>query len=378
VRTDILSAYGASESEVEELTAYNRNRFDLSGWTIPEKFPLEDEDFVGTWQGYIQASGKQGVLPVLREALVQLSFPILPGISSTDGYRAVVRQGVSPHLVREATDLEIRHPESLRLILHPTIAGRIPVLLTSDRSDFSSLVQALANRNEPMDVPASMGATMVHGYNNWDRIRAWRSQWERDRPTPPEEVEWQEEFSRLAARKERYQDRFILACDGPYSAVSAEEIGVSDDEWIVLSRSIRLAHESTHYATKRLFGSASNNLLDEIIADYFGIVAAAGTYRSDWLLRFLGLENYPRYRVGGRMENYRGTPPLSDGAFRVLQTLVIQAAKNLELFHIRHSTNHTNWQGQFEILTELAGMTLEQLAVYRTETQQDENPLKAP
>jgi len=65
-----------------------------------------------------------------------------------------------------------------------------------------------------------------------------------------------------------------------------------------------------------------NNLLDEVIADYFGITAACGRFRADWLLRFFGLESYPRYRAGGRLEHYRGDPPLSDAAFLVLQRLL--------------------------------------------------------
>lgn len=46
-------------------------------------------------------------------------------------------------------------------------------------------------------------------------------------------------------------------------------------------------------------------MLDELIADYAGIVAAWGRYRADWFLRFVGLEDYPRYREGGRLQNYR-------------------------------------------------------------------------
>lgn len=43
----------------------------------------------------------------------------------------------------------------------------------------------------------------------------------------------------------------------------------------------------------------------------------------------MGLEAFPAYREGGRLQNYRGDPPLSDGAFRALQRLVKDAAENL-------------------------------------------------
>jgi hypothetical protein len=75
-----------------------------------------------------------------------------------------------------------------------------------------------------------------------------------------------------------------------------------------------------------------NRLLDELLADYAGIVGAAGRFRADWLLRFLGLEEFPRFRAGGRLEVYRGDPPLSEGAFRVLGAVAHAAARELERF----------------------------------------------
>jgi hypothetical protein len=63
------------------------------------------------------------------------------------------------------------------------MAGRVPVPVAGDRSDFVSLVQAFAERNEPAPVPESMGACIVKGFNNWDRIATFRknalrgSQW---------------------------------------------------------------------------------------------------------------------------------------------------------------------------------------------------------
>jgi len=104
-----------------------------------------------------------------------------------------------------------------------------------------------------------------------------------------------------------------------------------------------------------------NNLLDEVIADYCGIVAAIGRFRSDWFLRFLGLEDYPRYRQGGRLQNYRGKPPLSSGAFLALQKLVKRVAENLEEFSSRfgHPVGHSSPGSP---LLALSAFTLEELA----------------
>ena len=65
--------------------------------------------------------------------------------------------------------------------------------------------------------------------------------------------------------------------------------------------------------------------------------AGAGHYRADWFLRFMGLESFPVYREGGRLQNYRGQPPLSEGAFRTLQGLAKDASENLERSNTGHS-----------------------------------------
>ncbi len=173
---------------------------------------------------------------------------------------------------------------------------------------------------------------MVAGYNNWSRVGELRSRWEARDPAARECATWGEEFQRLQATPELYQDRFILLSDGPYSAVPAADLGLEEGEWRAMSLLIRRDHECAHYFTRRLFGSMRNNVLDELIADYAGLVAATGRFRADWFLRFVGLEGFPSYRPGARLDLYRGKPPLSDGAFRVLQALVERAARNLERF----------------------------------------------
>jgi hypothetical protein len=105
-----------------------------------------------------------------------------------------------------------------------------------------------------------------------------------------------------------------------------------------------------------------NNLLDELIADYRGIVVAAGCYRADWFMRFMGLADFPNYREGGRLQNYRGQPPLSEGAFKVLGTLVKAAAENLEDFDAQHSDELRNSHQQALMLVALTDLTIEELA----------------
>jgi hypothetical protein len=325
-RVDLLASYGSTASEIRELLAYNRNVFDRSAG---EALPLPAEPHVEAWERYAREAAEVGAFKALRRRLVQLRFPIREGISKTDAYRAATLKGASTDEMADASGPDLSSPEELRLRVHASPAGPIPVIAPGDRADFVTLVRALTMRNEPGPVPESMGACMVSGLNNWDRIREYRHRWEAEGGDRTEAA-WREEFRRLVPQKELYQDRFLILSDGPYSNVTAGEIGLSDTDWRRLSSMIRLEHECTHYFTLRVFGSMRNNLLDELIADYMGITAADGRYRSDWFLRFMGLESFPAYREGGRLQNYRGRPPLSEGAFGILRALVRDIAENLQ------------------------------------------------
>jgi hypothetical protein len=361
-RAAILASYGATGSEIEELLAYNQNIFEHDNWQPSLKFPLEPEPHIVTWEEYAVTAREIGVFETLKQVLVQLSFPIQEGISQTEVYRAATLKGVNLDGICEATGLVLEHPEKLDLKIYQSLAGAIPVILPANREDFVSLVRSLTKRNEPQPLPASMGACMVAGYNNWDRIRRYRQQWERENPANCSETDWKGEFGRLIPQKSRYQDRFIILSDGFYSNVSASDIGLSESEWRRLSLTIRLEHECTHYFTHRLFHSMQNNLLDELIADYRGIVAATGCYRADWFLRFMGLESLANYRESGRLQNYRGQPPLSDGAFRILQALVTDVALNLERFDAEYIDDLSIGNERLLLSIALTYLTLEELA----------------
>ena len=225
------------------------------------------------------------------------------------------------------------------------------------------MVRALGRRNEPSEIPDSMGALMIAGFNNWHRIRLLKEQWRRQDESEREHATWKDAFAVIRKRPELYQDRFMLLSDGPYSAVPASDLGLDDGQWRAKSFIIRRDHECAHYFTRRLFGSMRNNLLDELIADYAGIVAAEGCYRADWFLRFIGLDTYPDVRDGGRLALYRGDPPLSDGAFRVLHTLVVRAAEHLE--QVDHETLPKQGRSialQATMIAALASMRIDELA----------------
>ena len=357
-RAAALAALGASPGEVDELLAYTANHFHPEAWPPEFHLPLAPEPYVAVWESYAVATEATGSIEPLRDVLVQLRFPIREGISGEDAYRAVVRRGEPPP--DDLQGIVLRGP--VRVILHPHPAGAIPALIVSAREDFVALLRAIASRNEPAPVPDSQGATVISGYNNWDRVRRHRLAWAADHPDATDD-DWEEEFANLIAETWRYQDRFLIVSSGPYSGVPASEMNLDDAGWRRDSVALRLEHEAAHYFTRRVLGSMKDQIHDELIADWAGIRAAAGCYRADWFLRFMGLEAFPSYRAGGRLQNYRSSPaPLSDGAFRILQVLTTSAAHNLERFDRAHVAGAADRRQSAIGLITLASVTLDLIA----------------
>lgn len=356
-RSQVLASYGANNRETAELLAYNHNVFDLGRIEDCAGDSLPDRPHLSLWRESLKAGKITGMFQALRSILVQLQFPIQSGISQTKLYRDVTLKGQT-NASMDIRSLKLREPDKLQLIIHPSRAGAIPVLLPGNRADFVALVRALTKKNEPEPVPDSMGACMVANYNNWGLIERYRQRWLAQHSDRGSAIDWQVEFSRLIPQKQLYQDHFIILSDGFYSSLTPKSMNLSESEWRRLSLIIRLEHECTHYFTHQVLGSMRNNLLDELIADYQGIVSAIGYYRADWFLRFMGLESFPNYRPGGRFENYLGKPPLSETAVKILQRLVVAAAQNLEHFD-RH---YLKAVPRHLVLLALACLTLEELA----------------
>lgn len=361
-RKRVLRSYRASDSVIDELLEYNKNVFDHTFFESGISLPLKDEPFVSFWKGYAEEAREIGAFNSLRKGLIQFNFPIKEGISQTDEYKYAIGKGILGEIIKEKSGLKLKSPERLELFLHQTPAGKIPIIVAHERDDFVSLIRALTLKCEPREVPSSMGAAMIAGYNNWDRIFKLKEKFKNENPLTYSEDRWNKEFSRIIPRKHLYQDKFIILSNNYYSGVEPEKLGLEENDWKDKSIVIRREHECTHYFTKRIFSSMRNNILDEIIADFAGITASLGRYSTDWFLHFVGLENFPEYRLGGRLENYKGEPPLSDSAFKILQNLVFQASKNLELFDRKYSKSLQKKKKRISLLVSLSYFTLEELA----------------
>ncbi|MEO8197982.1 MAG: ATP-binding protein [Thermoanaerobaculia bacterium] len=328
-RRRLLTGLGAEGSALDALTDY-------LGQSYPElpaaelTVELADEPQIPFWRQYAAEARESGVATTLARRFPQLGFPVATGTSESTEYRRATRQGeVDP---ARRVPLEIEREHLLSLHVEESIAGAIPVLIARHRNDFVLLVRALTARNEPEPVPDAMGACLVKGLVNWDRVGAERRRFEASlgslgRPATGEE--WAAEMaSRIRPRKELWQDRLILLSDGPYSAVPAAEVGLDPATWRDRSLALRLAHECFHCLTLRRHGLLRSHLLDELLADYVGSIAAFGSYDARRALRFLGLNVDAPSLSGGRWEIYRGALP--EAAIPVLARLVERAAEALE------------------------------------------------
>lgn len=345
-RGELLSR-GATEDQAAALLAYNTNTFQLPTGNL--RLPLRDENFVDSWRTYAEEVRNSGTLRSLERYLVQLRFPIKANISRSSEYISATQFDRLFSQIQEWVGLGLSCPDLCTVDIYPTPAGHIAIITSPLRSDFVLLVQAFGHKNEPVALPPTMGALMVAGYRNWHRV------------TQVLEQNDSIAANGILANRCSYQDRFILLSKGDYSGVSAHQLGLTAEEWRETSWLIRREHETAHYFTRRVLRSMRNNIFDELLADYCGIVRACGRFRADWFLLFLGLEAYPRYRPGGRLENYRGNS-LDDSAFRILQSLVYDAALSVESFDRelrQQAASPMDWP--FAILT-LSRFYLEELA----------------
>ncbi|MCE5333478.1 MAG: hypothetical protein LLG06_02710 [Desulfobacteraceae bacterium] len=336
VRREVLRNLGGGDNAVEDVILHCGNPF--SGKPLPPAplFPMPEEPHTADWREYAAAGGTQ-VFACLRERLPQFCIPVRAGISKTGAYGDVMRRGkLFDERDFEGT-LGLDRPELFRIQVHEHAAGALPVLCTSHRGDFETLLRALVHRGEPVEIHPALNAQFITGLLNWDRVRKYERQWRLKRGLSTGAQGWREELARVSMlEKWRLFDRIILVCEAPYSGVEARELGLPWDEktWMEKSAILRVEHEFTHYAALRLFGTLGHGLLAEMICDWAGVTAAMGEFRASWELAFLGIGDRPGDCGTGRIDAYRGA--LGEEAMPLLCALGSKAAQGLELLSRAH------------------------------------------
>jgi hypothetical protein len=302
------------------LKDYLFNKFD-------KKQTFSEESDTEFWDESIKNNSNENVFTFLKRCYPQLNFPIETGIEKSELYKDATLRGKTDFASLSGS-LELIAPASIKFEVNECIAGKIPVLTISNQKDFIKIIQSLLHKNNPVEIPVSMGAALINGINNWERINNLKNNWLSKNPSG----NWNREFSNMIPNKSLYKDKLIILSTKPYSNVPAKQIGLTEDTWITHSVSIRKEHEFTHLYTLKRYGLASSNLHDELIADYIGIIKTIGYYDKNWMLHFMGLEDYPKYRRGGRLENYVQENRLSQEDFKQLTKIVKNAVETIALF----------------------------------------------
>ncbi|MCL2048801.1 MAG: hypothetical protein FWG87_08745 [Defluviitaleaceae bacterium] len=280
---------------MECLKALRENRFTIHSMNANPTEQLFAED----WDTLIQRHNGHD-WQLLRNMFIELNFPIIEGQSKNPLFAAALRRGQLPPICEG--EWIPANPEGVRLYLHPTPVGRLPVIECEADEDFVRLMQSLVYRCEPRSVPDSRGAGLLKNYNNWARIRM------RGGSIPKDST--------------LYKDCIALLSHRYYSGTEPELFGLTPQEWRLKSLVIRREHEAAHYMTQRYYHSAKSEIHDELIADFMGLTAAFGFYEPNFLLAFLGL--YPTYRKGGRLAHY-----LEKEGFDELCGTIVQAARSI-------------------------------------------------
>jgi hypothetical protein len=213
---------------------------------------VPNDEALGWWHMLPIQNGMEACWPYLSDALPQLLLPQKTRISGSDLYRRTVVGGQP----RQAQSQPLEHPQELRIWIAEHPYGSMPVLATPWRKDFIWIVRALAHRGEPIAIDAGVHAQAISGLIHWGLIRELGP---------------------------KTRARLIVLHDSPYGSVPAAElpIGLDEEAWIKASSTLRLEHELTHLATKCVLGEMRLNLLDELIADTMGMLAALGHYSAD-------------------------------------------------------------------------------------------------
>lgn len=351
-RRRVLEQGGASPDAVERvLPALGRPLPD--DCPDPAALPPGSETFVPDWIACAVDAHQRGAVAALRDRVVELNFPIVAGLRHTPDYRRLCLEPdtAAADLPRGRTDggPAWEAPDRIRLFLHDTGAGLLPVIEAPTRADFLILVRAFGYRNEPVPVPDSMGANFLNGY-----VNRWRFAAVRDaraagllNQEPLDSTLW--------------KDRLLLLSAGAYSGVPAATMELTENEWLDRSRTIRLHHESCHVIVRRLFPTLVFGIQDELVADFAGLMEAAGTFRAHDFLAFMGLENFPTYRTGGRFENYLRRFDDHAEAIQVVQRLLVDAAHAVEAFFARWDSEDFR-RDKIRVLAALTFLPLEVLA----------------
>ena len=230
------------------------------------------------------------------EALAQ-RFPqlyVAPAEGAQDAHRRAAGMGIAP------SDANLDHfitsdEDELREVDTP--AGPIEVLFLKERKDFETFLQIIGNKSQPVPIAKTVGAITYRGLPDWSVVAQTRAAYEAEGGD-----DWGAEFARLAKQPGMFRAEIIAISAGPYSNVAADATPYDEEEWLRVSREVRLHHECAHVVCRRTMPDDILPVWDEVTADTVGLLCATGHYDAALAALFLGVtaDGYS----GGRLQEY--------------------------------------------------------------------------
>ena len=234
-----------------------------------------------------------------RAALEALArrFPqlyVAPAEGAQDAHRAAAGRGIAP----EGANLdhfEGSPRDELREVGTP--AGPVEVLFLERRRDFETFLQIIGHKSTPEPIARTVGAITYRGLADWGKVADARAAY-----LASGGDDWGSEFRRLASQPGAFRSEIVIISEGPYSNVPADETPYEPDEWLRISREIRLHHECAHVVCRRTMPDDVLPIWDEVTADVVGLLCATGRYDTALAARFLGVSE--NGFTGGRLAEY--------------------------------------------------------------------------
>lgn len=234
--------------------------------------------------------------PAVLEALAR-RFPqlyVAPAEGVQDSHRMARGRGIVPEGAN-LNHFEGSPNDELREV--NTSTGPVEVLFLERRRDFETFLQIMAHRSTPKPIARTVGAMTFMGLADWGKVFDAHEAY-----VASGGDDWGHEFARLAKEPRAFRSEFVVISEGPYSNVPADETPYAPDEWLRISREIRLHHECAHVVCRRSMPDDVLPVWDEITADVVGLLFATGGYDASLATRFLGVSE--RGFTGGRLEEY--------------------------------------------------------------------------
>lgn len=204
--------------------------------------------------------------------------------------------------------VKFREPRNITIEVFKSEAGDIPIITLDSDLDFEDFIVNLTYKGSRPDDISQMGASFIHGK----------------------------------------KQRFLVLSKKYYSNTEPKYMSLSSEEWREKSMIIRREHECTHYYTKKFYGRASNNLHDELIADFIGIYEAFGYYKAKLFKHFMGIDGTHE----GRLSLY--TVGLSQEVRDVVADIACKCSEHLEGFSKTEMFNKMDKTSRINFLCEIS------------------------